>query len=133
MRRREFIILIGGAGAAWPLAARAQQPTIPVIGFVHLTSPEAREREVLAAFHRGLRDIGYIEGRNVTLEYLWAQGQNDRLAPLVVTPKPDAVIRVLMDFRPLRAEPGLRQRHLGRDNSEHQQGKKRSEQLHKSA
>ena len=83
MRRREFIILIGGAGAAWPLAARAQQPTIPVIGFVHLTSPEAREREVLAAFHRGLRDTGYIEGRNVTLEYLWAQGQNDRVAPLV--------------------------------------------------
>ena len=82
MRRREFLGVLGGA-VLWPLAARAQQPTIPVIGFVHLTSPEAREREVLAAFHRGLRDTGYIEGRNVTLEYLWAQGQNDQLASLV--------------------------------------------------
>ena len=54
-----------------------------MVGFVHLTSPEAREREVLAAFHRGLSDTGYIEGRNVALEYRWAQGQNDRLPPLV--------------------------------------------------
>ena len=82
MRRREVMGAIAGAAVAWPLAARAQQP-MPVVGFVHLTSPEAREREVLAAFHRGLSDTGYIEGRNVALDYRWAQGQNDRLAPLV--------------------------------------------------
>jgi hypothetical protein len=59
MRRREFIGLTGGA-VLWPLAVRAQQPTIPVIGFVHLTSPEAREREVLAAFHRGPIDFAVL-------------------------------------------------------------------------
>src|SRR4051812_13838363 len=81
MRRRALLAGLLTLGVV--AKARAQQPTIPVIGFVHLTSPEAREREVLAAFHRGLSDTGYIEGRNVTLDYLWARGQNDRLAPLV--------------------------------------------------
>ena len=77
MRRREFIALAGGV-AAWPLGARAQQPVMPVIGFFHLTSLELT-RELLAAFHQGLGDTGYIEGRNVAIEYRWAQGQNDRL------------------------------------------------------
>src|SRR5215469_8262669 len=82
IRRREFIVAISGAAAAWPLAARAQQAAMPVIGFCHLISPEAR-REYLAYFHRGLAEIGYIEGRNVEIEYRWAYGQNDRLPILI--------------------------------------------------
>jgi putative ABC transport system substrate-binding protein len=81
MRRREFITLLGGVTAAWPLAARAEQPPIPVIGFLHLTSPETN-RENLANFRLGLGDTGYIENKNVTIEYRWAQGHNDQLATL---------------------------------------------------
>ncbi len=81
MRRRDFIKVIAGSAAAWPLKARAQQPTIPVIGFLHLTSPETNS-ENLATFRRGLGETGYIEDKNVTIEYRWAQGRNDQLPSL---------------------------------------------------
>jgi ABC-type uncharacterized transport system substrate-binding protein len=81
MRRRDFVKVVGGGVAVWPLLADAQQLAMPVIGFFHLTSPETNG-ENLTAFRRGLADTGYIEHKNVAIEYLWAQGQNDRLPTL---------------------------------------------------
>jgi putative tryptophan/tyrosine transport system substrate-binding protein len=77
MRRREFIAGLGGA-AVWPLGARAQQPAMPVVGFINAASAQNYTRQ-LEAFLKGLGESGYVAGRNVAVEYRWAEGQNDRL------------------------------------------------------
>jgi putative ABC transport system substrate-binding protein len=80
MRRREFVTLLGGAAAVWPVAARAQQPAMPVIGYLHLASPDTSP-ERLRGFRQGLKETGFVEGENVAIEYRWAEDRYERPWP----------------------------------------------------
>src|SRR5262249_55958710 len=93
IRRRQFMTLLGGAAAAWPIAARAQQQALPVVGMVNPANPEAATR-YLAAFRKGLSETGYAEGQNVTVEYHWLGGKYDRLPAVManLVRRPVAVI-----------------------------------------
>jgi hypothetical protein len=105
MKRRTFITLLAGSAAAWPLAARAQQqPALPVVGFVHVRSPEVGVAP-LGGFRRGLAEAGYIEGQNVSVEYRWGRGRYDRLPEIVaeLVRRPVAVLVAGADTIHLRA------------------------------
>ena len=81
MRRREFVTLLGGAAAAWPLAARAQEPKVPVVGFLHSQSPEGLA-DVVRGYRQGLKETGYVEGESVAIEYRWAANKTERMPEL---------------------------------------------------
>src|ERR1043166_2036441 len=102
LTRRELVRLVGGVGIAWPLAARAQQPAMPVIGFVSSRSP-GESSGVVAGFRSGLRETGYVEGQNLAIAFRWAEGRYDRLPELAA----DLVnLRVAVVFAVLSAAGG---------------------------
>src|SRR6266446_4696766 len=105
MRRRDFIIGIAGSTVAWPLAARAQQPAMPVIGLLSPASPDSFAH-FMRAFRQGLKDTGYVEGDNVAIEYRWAENQMDRLPALAaeLVRRPVAVISTGSDAAALAAQ-----------------------------
>src|SRR5215831_11175153 len=82
MNRRAFVALLGGAAAVWPLAARAQQPAMPVVGFLRSTTATSAAH-LVAAFRQGLNEVGFVEPQSVAIDYRWADNQNDRLPGLV--------------------------------------------------
>src|SRR5579872_6455051 len=106
MKRREFLTIVGGSAAAWPLAARAQQPAMPVIGFMSGRSPEDSAPN-LAAFRQGLAETGFVEGQTITIEFRWANGDYDRL-PVLASDLVNRGVAVLVacggDASPLAAK-----------------------------
>jgi putative tryptophan/tyrosine transport system substrate-binding protein len=104
MRRREIIALLGGAAAAWPLTTRAQQQPMPAVGWLGSGSPDGFASQV-AAFGKGMSEAGFVEGRNVTIEYRWAEGEYDRLPALAASLvlRPAAVILASGGIRPTLA------------------------------
>ena len=107
MRRREFLVMIGGAGTAWPLSARAQQPAMPVIGLLGTRAP-GDDPQLLTEFRQGLKDAGYVEGQNLAMEYRFAENQYDRLPSLaadLVRRQVAVISRMAVRHRRQRKQP----------------------------